>query len=549
MTPLPSLQHFFSLGRMAKVMFILLISFLGTTSIMAQEEDDDKVIELIRADVTEYDAAYLDAERVKGNVRFKHGTALMDCDSAWFYRKENRIEAYGNIYIRQQDTLNLWGDYLNYDGDKKHAEVRRNVRMRDKEMSLETELLEYALENKVAYYPAHGKIRNGQDRLRSRVGRYYSRSRTFFFKDSVVLINPEYTMNSDTLEYQTWSKTAYFSGPTYITSEENTIFCRKGWYDTERNKSNFSRGVWIEGKENKLVADSMVYDRNTGLGGAFREIVLIDTSEDIRITGQYGFYNRKLKLTRITGDPMAVKYVDEDSLFLKADTLIDLTDTSSGNRKLFAYHTAKMHKSDMQGASDSLIYDFDDSTIQMFIDPVIWAEGDQITGDTLIIYRRNGQLDKMDVIDNAFIVSEEVPGHYNQIGGRDMLAKFGDGKLRRIRVFGNGRSLYYARETDSSYTGVNHIECSEMLISIDSNRVDEISFYTNPEGKFYPVDQLPSNLRTLKGFRWLTDRRPQLTDFLKQREEREEERSDHTKDLLKSDESIELPEVMQLPEN
>ena len=50
-------------------------------------------IELLGADVIEYDQEFVDAERVKGNVRFKQDQVLMNCDSAYFYRKDNRIEA------------------------------------------------------------------------------------------------------------------------------------------------------------------------------------------------------------------------------------------------------------------------------------------------------------------------------------------------------------------------------------------------------------------------------------------------------------------------
>ncbi|MFT5723912.1 MAG: lipopolysaccharide assembly outer membrane protein LptD (OstA), partial [Bacteroidia bacterium] len=195
--------------------FMLMIGF----SVMSYAQS---VIELLGADVIEYDQDYVDAERVIGNVRFKQDQVYMDCDSAYFYRKDNRIKAYGNIYIRQRDTFNLWGDYLEYDGDKKIAYVRDNVRLKDQDMQLTTDMVQYDVESKTAFYSTGGKIVNGSDNLTSRQGRYYSRSKTFFFKDSVELVNPEYRMKSDTLSYNTISKIAYFYGPTYIYSDENT---------------------------------------------------------------------------------------------------------------------------------------------------------------------------------------------------------------------------------------------------------------------------------------------------------------------------------------
>jgi lipopolysaccharide export system protein LptA len=507
-------------------MAMLAFQFLASVS-----NAQDKTIELIQADVTEYDVDFIDAERVKGNVRFKQDNVYMDCDSAYFYRKENKINAFGNIYIRQEDTLNLWGDYLEYDGDTKMAYVKENVRLEDQQMELQSDLVHYDMNSKTAFYTTGGKIKNDKDRLTSRIGRYNSRSKEFFFKDSVVLINPEYTIKSDTLQYNTFSKIATFHGPTYITSEENTIFCRYGWYDTKNNTSQFSKGAWIQGKENKLIADSMLYNRNTEVGRAFNNITLIDTIERIKIRGSYGIYHRLKRRTLVSGNPLAIKYIDDDSLFLKADTLIDEKDTNDV-RKLSAFHHTMIHKSDMQGISDSLVYSFTDSTIHMFGLPVIWTEENQITGDTLIIYRRNGELDQMDALHDAFIASEETEGIYNQISGRNMNSYFKNNKLNRVHVYGNGQSVYYAKENDTSYTGVNHIICSDMLINVDSNKVDGITFYGKPEGGFYPVDQLPLEKSVLPNLNWQSEKRPVLKWFIDQKQSQEDDLPDTVIDLL-----------------
>ncbi|MFT4523361.1 MAG: lipopolysaccharide export system protein LptA [Bacteroidia bacterium] len=519
----------------------LLCSMIFFTNVNGQ---DNKTIELLGADVQEYDRSFLDAERLLGSVRFKQGTVYMDCDSAYFYRKDNRIKAYGHIYIRQRDTLNLWGDYLDYNGNTRIASVEGNVRLKDNQMDLTTNRLIYDLNNKTAFYNTGGKIKNGEDRLRSRVGRYYSRSKEFFFKDSVVLVNPEYTMKSDTLKYNAFTKIAYFYGPTYIYSAENTIFCRYGWYNTIRNTSQFSRGSWIEGKDNKLVADSMHYNRNTGIGQAFRNITLIDTIENIKIRGEYGIYYRNEKKTKISGNPLAIKYIEDDSLFLKADTLIDEID-STGRRILSAFHDTKLHKSDMQGVSDSLVYNFTDSTISMFGEPILWTENNQITGDTIIIYRKNGQLNKMDIRSKAFIASEVIPETYNQVSGRNMDVFFKNNTLHKVHVLGNGESVYYAEDKDSTYTGVNYIICGRMIITVLDNELDDIRYFEEPSGGFYPVDQFPADKSKLSNLNWQADERPSLEQFLEQQKTQEEALPASVIDLLDS-EPVEDVDLMKI---
>lgn len=510
----------------------LIIYFMAGQAAYSQKSEKSK-IQLLGADATEFDIDIVDAERVIGNVRFKQDNVLMDCDSAYFYRKQNKIEAFGNIYIRQRDTMNLWGEYLQYDGDERIAYVERDVRLKDNKMTLTTNSLLYNLDTKTAFYTTGGHIRNGKDNLYSRKGLFYSRSKQFEFKDSVRLVNPEYTMDSDTLHYNSDSKIAEFVGPTYIRSDENTIFCHYGWYNTNNNTSEFSKGAYIQGKENKLVADSMLYDRNTGIGRAYHNIVLIDTVQNIKILGEKGVYNRNNKVTEITGKPMTVVYMDDDSMFMMSDTMVDRTDSVTEKRILFAYHNARIYKSDMQGLCDSLTYEFTDSLIKMFYAPVLWSDSNQITGDTLIIHQKNNKIHKMDVLQNAFIVGIDGPERYNQIKGRDMEAFFVESKLDRVFVQGNGRSVYYAKEDSMTYTGVNDIVCSEMLIRVDSNKIKDISFYSRPEGTIYPLEDFPAANKLLPGFKWRSAEKPKLSNFTERHLEITVERTEEMEDAIK----------------
>lgn len=500
---------------------LCLLSILVYSQTETPKKSKSTKIEILSADELVYDQAKGRYQMCIGNVRFKQGTVYMDCDSARFYEEVNKIEAFGDIYIRQKDTMDLWGEYLEYNGDTRLAKVSKDVRLTDGKMKLTTDQLNYNLEDKVGYYNTGGNITNEGDRLYSNRGTYYSRSKDFFFKDSVRLYNPEYTMESDTLQYNTVSKIATFLGPTYIFSEENTIYCQYGWYDTEKNISQFSRGSYIEGKNNKLEADSMMYFRNTGYGEAFGNLRLVDTTEEITITGQYGNYQRFTKTTLITGDPLAIKNIDDDSFYLKADTLIDAVDTSSidssatSKRVLYAYRNVKAYKSDVQAVSDSLVYNFSDSIISFYIEPILWTDASQITGDTIDVFQNKSGIEKLRAYKNGFIIEQDVNGLFNQIKGKTVEAFFLNGKLHRVDVDGNGQSLYYALEDSTKYSGVNDVVCGKMVINIDTtNRVQTIVFKQKPKATFYPLEKLPSSKSKLPNFKWHNALRPKVADFL-----------------------------------
>jgi len=474
-------------------------------------------IEILSTDELVYNQERGRYQICRGNVRFKQGTMLMDCDSAYFYEEINKIEAFGKIYIRQRDTVDLWGGYLEYDGDTRLAKVRKNVRLTDGKMKLTTEQLNYDMVDKIGYYTTGGTTINGEDKLYSRKGTYYSRSKDLFFKDSVRLTNPEYTMESDTLKYNTISKLATFLGPTYIRSEENVIYCQYGWYNTDTDVSQFSKGAYIEGKDNKLIADSMMYFRNTGLGEAFGNLKLIDTVEQITITGQYGKYERLSKFNLITGEPMAIKNIDGDSFYLKADTFIDLADTSLGQKRILnAYRSVQAYKSDLQAVSDSMIYNFTDSTIGFYTNPILWTDSNQITGDTIIVFRNQDGLERLEAYKNGFVIEKDFNGFYNQIKGKRLDAFFTKGSIYKVEVDGNGQSVYYAREDSATYSGVNDVLCGRMTINIDtSSRIRTIVFKNKPKATFYPLAKFPKSKSRLDGFKWNAALRPTKSTFLK----------------------------------
>jgi hypothetical protein len=161
----------------------------------------------------------------------------------------------------------------------------------------------------------------------------------------------------------------------------------------------------------------------------------------------------------------------------------------------------------MQVICDSLVYLKSDSLMTLYHKPVLWNDMNQVTGDTIVFYLNNRKLDSMDIKNNAFVISQETSRHYNQVKGRNMKAYFKAGKISYIQVYGNGQSIYYAKE-DSAYIGVNVIDCSEMAFSFELGKMNTAKFITQPDATFYPIaDMSPEELR-LKGFVWRKKAKP-----------------------------------------
>ena len=498
-------------------------------------------IELLNANTLEFDKEKGDAKRLLGNVSFKHDNAILYCDSAYLY-PDNSLDAFSNVHIQQGDTLNLYGQVLNYNGNTKKALLNRDVRLIDKDIVLTSNVLNYDLNSNLANYAGNGKIVNKENTLTSEFGYYYAKTKDFYFKRNVVLVNPQYVVKCDTLKYNTLTKISYFLSPTTIVSKENTIYCENGWYDTQKNIAQFTKNARLSNPKQQLKGDSLYYNRNKGYGKAMRNIEIRDTAENIIITGDLGEYFEVEDNSIVTGKALLIQLYDKDSLFLHADLLRATTDSAlllakmpkapeikSGKEKkkkesttaaqangflpakasrvLMAYHKVKFYKSDMQGKCDSLIFSYKDSTMQLYTDPVLWADKNQLTSDSITIHTYDGKMKSMDLKTNAFMTSQEDSLRFNQIRGKSMHGIFANNELRRINVNGNGQTIYYAKDKDAMI-GVNKTDCSNMIILIKENKIDRITFITKPDATLFPIEELSPKDLLLRDFKWHGHLRP-----------------------------------------
>jgi len=335
-------------------------------------------------------------------------------------------------------------------------------------------------------------------------------------------------MTGDTLKYNTLSKIAYFLGPTYIYSKSNLIYCENGWYNTDKQTSSFYKNAYLKTNAQKLKGDTIYYDRNIGIGKGFGNVSVTDSVNKIIISGNYAEHHELIDFSFVTGRAMMTQIFVNDSLFLHGDTLMAIADhkdhdaDSTGNRKrnLFAFHHVKLYKNDLQGTCDSLVYNYRDSTIRLFRNPVLWSGLNQLTADSITIQTANSEISRMYLTNSAFIASNSDSSEwgpvdslrFNQIRGKNMTGFFYDNKLNRINVEGNGQTIYYSKNKNKKDFAVNRADCSDLVILVKENKITRITLLNDPDGTLYPIKELsPKDLR-LKGFTWKADLRPKTRE-------------------------------------
>jgi len=439
-------------------------------------------------------------------VVFKHEGILMYCDSAYFYQKEQSMDAFSNIHVNQGDTVHLYGDKMFYNGKTKQIKIEGNVRMVDKKMTLNSNLVNYDRNTGLASYYGGGTIVNEENTLFSKIGSYNSQTEWFTFKDSVHLTHPKYVISSDTLLYHPESGITRFRGPSQILADSSFISCSWGDYDTHNEIAYFSKRAEIHDKSRILIGDSIYYNRTIGKGELFGRVNISDTIEKFIIRGEYANYQDRPENAFVTGSPLYTMLAGEDSVHIHGDTLRIITNRY-GQKKIKVYPNALIYKQDFQGKCDSLIYNESDSIINMYVEPVLWNGKSQLTARDIILKLRNNSIDSIFMIKDAFILTEVDSVKYDQIRGKNMSGNFIDNQLRNLVVVGNGQTVYTVVDKGEQQ-GINRADCSDLIVRFKDGDVYQVIFIEKPDAKMYPIDQIPSGELFLRGFNPRLDEKP-----------------------------------------
>ena len=135
---------------------------------------------------------------------------------------------------------------------------------------------------------------------------------------------------------------------------------------------------------------------------------------DYYILGNSGIYDREKELTKIFDEPLLKKSIENDTFYLSSDTILAYVDNKDITM-LKAYNNVKFYRSQFTGRSDSIKFSLSDSIITMFNDPIVWNGKNQISSDTINFILNENNIEEMNLIKNAFIISEDTLKNFNQI--------------------------------------------------------------------------------------------------------------------------------------
>jgi lipopolysaccharide export system protein LptA len=488
------------------IVFFLIVSTSERS--LAQQSS---TLEILSADLLEGAKGF---ERLLGSVEMKHQNSLIYCDSAHFYREENRAQLFGKVRIKDvEDPITTTSSYAEYDGNTKVAKLRNRVVFTNQTTSLYTDYLDYNRETNVATYFIEGKVVDSTNVLTSERGIYEVNYEKITFRDEVILVNPDYTLKTDYLIYLTVPKSAETQGLTNIISKEGyKLDAQKGsFYDTQKKQFRFFDGV-VETEESRIKAQELFYDETNAYYEGKDDVRVLNKERQVEVYGDVGQYWETRKYSLVHGKALVRRYFESDTLFMTADTLISQDSEADTAKFLLAFNSIKLTKSGLAGIADSLVYNYADSSIRLFQDPVMWNQKSQISADSMVFFIANEELDRVFMKDKAFAIMSDTLLNFNQMKGRRMTGYFKEGQIENLEIDGNGESLYYALEADTLTQGVNRILSSTIKLTFQDGAIRKSNFGVRPDGKFTPVQKVDEKISRLEGFKWRIEEKPERSD-------------------------------------
>jgi lipopolysaccharide export system protein LptA len=510
-----------------------------------------------------------------GHVKVRQGKTLFYADSAIINPILNTLESFGNVHINDADSVHIYAQYLRYMGIDKKALLTKKVRLTDGKSTLTTENLTYDVNLKLGTYLYGGKVVNKKTTLISTEGNYYGDTKDIYFYKNVLLVQPDGTIKTDSLQYNTSTEVSTFISPTVIKDKKGlTIKTREGFYDIKKKIANLYKRSIIEDSTFSITADEIAIDSLNGLS-EFRGNAVYrskDKEQGFDMIANNIKTNNKRSTIMATQIPLLIIKQARDSIFITADTLfsgrvIDLlkikkipnvrpvpVDTSikkgalkdtakiaiaakptikksatkntvdsvkiktasnppvDSTLKYFeAYHHVKIFSDSLQAVGDSLFFSGSDSVFRLFNQPILWAQENQINGDTIYLFLKNKRPERLFVFENALSISKvDSSNYFNQVRGNSINALFDTtGQVHFLTAKGSAENIYYAQDEQKGFVGVNKNSCDLIEITFTDGKPKRVKFINNLEGGLLPMRGKTNHEDLkLKSFNWQDTLRP-----------------------------------------
>jgi len=492
--------------------------------------------------------------RLVGRVRLRQDTTTIEAPRAVQYVDRGEVVLDGPVRILSGRTT-LTANRVTYTAGSKIAAADGNVRITDGENVLTAPAAYYAVREELAAFDTGGRLDADGRILTAPRGTYDTRRRLASFEGGIRLVDSSAVMTAVRGTYDTRARLATFVGDVQLVDSTSTLTAARGTYAARPQRAQFGGDVRLErpaapGRAALHVeADSLVHyrreERTYGWGRVVLERVggaddasATDSTRRTVLFGAYAAHDEKAGTSEVRGtdaaDPLAVLLRTDstgrtDTTLARAPRLrvVRLDTLGRGATRITAAGGARLTAARFAAVADSAsVLRLDSTRTSPARDrmllvggrPRTWAEGAELTGDTLLAFGSGGQPDSLLALGGPFAAQlDSTLGRVRQLRGRRMLAVFGDEdgerRLRRLSVWPNAEAVYYRATGDGLLAGAERITADSLAFLFIRGELREVRGARGIEGTSYGPRLVPADLQ-LSGYSFDPAARPVRSDLL-----------------------------------
>lgn len=451
--------------------YLILIAFVFSFNLFAQQ---GKMITVIGDSLVGRMVNGESTREVYGNVVITQGDVKITCDKAIHFISRNEAELTGNV-IATKDTLTIKTPKGYYYGNISKTKSNSGVYLDDKKVILTADNGEY----------------------------YFNEDRAFFE-----------------------SRVKLYDTTTTLTSNKLTYF-------QKQNRAVAVGDVFIFDGENEILADTLEHFRNSKITFAYSNVRLTNLKNNSEIYGEHLEDFREKKYSKIDINPLFIqvdttysekedgtKEIILDTLFISSKIMEAFRDTSE---RFYAIDSVKIIKGSFASVNDLTIFFRNQEKIvtskvnESAMQPVLWHDKSQITGDSITIYIPENKIKQLDIDGSSFMLSqnEDFNERFDQTSSTQIKLFFFDNKINRAEFFGNVFSIYYMYDGKTA-NGLTKSNSANTVVLFENNEVTEVKLYKNPASEYYPENQVEGNEKNYLLPRFnLKGNRPDKSDMYK----------------------------------
>lgn len=455
-----------------------------------------------------------------GNVRIVQGTTTITAEQGTWYEGAQQGVLTGNVRITQPgNTLTaLRVDYngiskmavasggvtivdtgatitsstAQYDMGRRTAQFSGGVTVLDSGARITSSSLDYDMSQRIARFRGNVTMRDSNTTLRADNGDYFSLEMKADFRGNVIVTNDSGSIRADHLLHWRSSQESFAVGNVVVQApfQRSQLFGDTVHAFPQRNYTVAT------GKPRLVKIDSTALSPQTAPDSAgsrapadslaavrFRYDTTIITARAMEA------YRGEQEEYRATGNVLltrgTLQAVGQIARFLSGPELITI---GPGRNRAVADSAALPDSAaaqtpapvtglpgpDTSGTNPAATASRGDSLGSPFPTPVVWYDKSQITGDTITIGMKERKLEWIEVLHDAFAISEgKIPQRLDQLRGQRMLFTLAHDTIRQVRSEGEAASIYFNYDLENP-DGAMRAVCDTMIITFDAGKAAQV---------------------------------------------------------------------------